>query len=348
MWFVAAVVALLVAWLLWRAVGLRPGHGVSHGDGPMIPAADDSALERPVWAAGLSRDDAHQLLRLVKTYFERHGLSLTETAEGTFRIEGGSAEDQGMMVGLWNLAQLCAQTDREAWPQVVEEHFDFLGQGLVEQERLLATIDDFGSVRDYLTLRVYEEGYSQLSATRLVSRCDLPGTITALVFDLPSVVRCTTREETAAWGRSDAELWRIALENLRGRAVPDEIDRIGPAGAEVVFMGGDSHFVASGVLLLEERPELLGRYGSIVAIPHRHVLLGHPVDDWSVLEPVQRVLMPVVAQLWAEGPGSISPHLYWYRSGLFELIEAEVLEDRIRYPAEDRLRQMLAVVLPPG
>ena len=49
-------------------------------------------------------------------------------------------------------------------------------------------------------------------------------------------------------------------------------------------------------------------------MPNRHLAVLLAIEGLGVMEAVA-ALVPVVAKRYEEGPGSISPHLYWVREG---------------------------------
>ncbi len=54
-------------------------------------------------------------------------------------------------------------------------------------------------------------------------------------------------------------------------------------------------------------------------MPLRHSVLVHPIDDASVRFGIAGMI-PITRQLFKQGPGSVSPHLYWWRDGSLEWI----------------------------
>ena len=63
----------------------------------------------------------------------------------------------------------------------------------------------------------------------------------------------------------------------------------------------------------------IGERGAIVSMPIRHSVLVHPIDD-STVRPAIAGMIPITRQLFKQGPGSVSPHLYWWRDGALEWI----------------------------
>jgi len=94
-----------------------------------------------------------------------------------------------------------------------------------------------------------------------------------------------------------------------------------------------SFYTATLALLIDEYPELIGTYGSLVCIPHRQLIACYPVEDIQVLKAIDQ-LMPIVDQLFREGPGSISPHIYWFQDGGYSAISYEIQSKKIYFPPD--------------
>ena len=55
-------------------------------------------------------------------------------------------------------------------------------------------------------------------------------------------------------------------------------------------------------------------------MPHRHAMMIYPIENIQVTEAI-RALIPAVFGMYHEGPGSLSPKLFWLYKG--ELIDLE-------------------------
>ena len=133
-----------------------------------------------------------------------------------------------------------------------------------------------------------------------------------LSLDLPTAVQTVRPEDLAGTGMAEEELWQRALAQLEDgepieRTVLDD-DEL------VVVLVSDSHFHASRLLALEELVGAVPPHGALVGVPHRHMLVLHAIYDATVLEAVN-LMAPFVVQHFEDGPGSLSPHLYWWHDG---------------------------------
>ncbi len=238
-------------------------------------------------------------------------------AEG--RIEDGSAsvetgEWQGRY-GLENLAQLCARHERREWPEIVRAHFAALGRAQRAHEA--GEERSFAEAAPLLAVRLWPAEYlAQVPRDEVLYREELPGTVTVLVYDLPETVQQVRPAETSRWGKSVEELFALGLDNVRRKPRPQVRRAELPGGVRVTVLSGSSFFVASEALRLALFPGCIGRYGALVGVPTRHALVAYPIDGAEVVK-AMLLMAPIVAGIYSQGPGAISPRLYWQHDGRF-------------------------------
>lgn len=285
----------------------------------------------PQWAEMLTLDQYRTFLKEVVRYFDQmHVVASVNEEGGTLTIEG----EEGVF-GILTLAQLCAQEqDRAQWPKIIRGHFENLAQSKRETTALETKIRDFNAVASLLAVRIYhDEALAGSVAESAMYRRDLEGTITQLVFDLPHSIRGVTREEAAIWGKQNEELFAKGLENVKRISIPEivpydlKIKGIPLASRSIFLFCGDV-YTTSHVFMLGEHPDCMGKYGSLVGIPHRHSLLVYPINDRATVEVMNR-LPRMLAGMFTEGPGSISPRMYWHHDGVFETIPYSFSKDQL-------------------
>ena len=142
------------------------------------------------------------------------------------------------------------------------------------------------------------------------------GLVAVLALDAPDTVRILNDEDVA---RADfPTLWAAGRANLLAEPVEyEELD--GPSGAVLHSVYGDSHFVAAKALVLPQSVRALtGRelpeHGALVVVPTRHLLAFHPIVDGTVVDAVNE-LAAYGLGAYQDGPGSLSPLLYWWYQG---------------------------------
>jgi hypothetical protein len=309
--------------------GTRPESNVS------FTTIDVSTV--PDWAPGLSLAQFNEFMRLIEAHFVARDGRLTFDDGWVIREMGEGREPH--RYGLTNLAQTCAQSPIEEWPSIIAWHFDYIADEVEHGEADIEVFKSFENARSVLHVRIWAEEalgvFSELDE-RMPARIDLPGTVTTLVFDLPRTIRSVMRSESDHWNLSDAELFEIALANLRaaGDLPKPECQDIGE-GARLYMFVGDSFLVGSIALILEDYPELLGPFGTLVGVPTRHVVIAAPIQNVSAVHVIKQVI-PMIDDVSRKGPGTISPHLYWYRDGRYVPLPYQIKESSVAFhpPAE--------------
>jgi hypothetical protein len=276
----------------------------------------------PEWADFFTPAQWRRFLAEVDRYFRAR--------RRPYRMEDGvvyvSGDEEEQQRGLGNLAQYCHATTPDQWAEVIARHFDGIEAGRAEIDAVEQDLYDFGLVRAKLHVRL--AGEDALPLEMLVHRQDLPGTVSYLVLDLPTTIRTVSPEEAQMWARTTENLFDIALDNVEAAAMPDWSEQSLEGGLPLQALLGDSFFVASLALRLENYPQCLGRGGALVAIPHRHCLLSHPINHVAAVQAVHQLAL-ITQGMYKEGPGSISPSVYWYFAGQFHEIPVQISESQV-------------------
>lgn len=288
------------------------------------------------WTGPFKPGEYRTFVALVRDYFGSKGREI-EVRDG-YVVEAGQEKDT--RYGLENLAQICSAHRAAEWPEIIARHFDMLLRAEAEH-RAGERERTFEEARSLLALRLWPAEYlAQVSSEHVVYREDLPGTVTVLVFDLPETVQQVQPKEAERWGRSTEELFALALDNLRRKPRP-QIQRAAlPDGAKMTVFSGNSFFVASEALRLDQFPGCTGRAGALVGVPTRHVLIAYPVEDMGVLRAMP-LLVPIIVSMFAKGPGSISPRLYWYYDKRFTELPYAVEGKQVRLSPPQAFVEML-------
>ena len=291
----------------------------------------------PRWACFFAPREYKAFLEAVQSELKRRGKK--GRVEDGILVLDGDAESR---YGLSNLAQLCHANRPFEWSSTITEHFDNLEASDREGGDLERRIGDFDSVRSLLKIRLYPPDYlDQLGRSGLVFREPAMGVVAALVYDLPSSIRNVLPEHALRWGVDEDELFRVGLKNISVEESPVIEDKNLPEGGEFRILVGDSFFTASRLLLLENYIDSPTPYGVVVSVPHRHVVLFHPILDIGVVKAISAML-PVAFGMYQEGPGSISPNLYWFRKGEFMLLPSKVTAKKITFlPPETFVTEVL-------
>lgn len=276
----------------------------------------------PHWAGALTLKQFDRFNRTVLDYWKKQGVPARIDDQTLFVNDSVKGEQQ---FGLSNLAQMCGQwIDQPQWEEFLSTHFTTMEEKDREIQEADERLEDFTWARPLLAVRI--ANYS-VSRDQLVAREDLPGTLTYLCLDLPSSVVTVTPESAGKWGVHTDELFAIGLENVRANYVPELMHDEFEPGIGFFALTGQDFFVTTNALMLKRWDGFVGQMGSLVAIPHRHTLICHPINSANSVVAVHRMAM-VAQGLEKEGPGSITPNLYWYDGSVFRVIECRTEGDK--------------------
>ncbi|RZU38730.1 hypothetical protein EV700_2665 [Fluviicoccus keumensis] len=273
----------------------------------------------PAWAGAFSSTDYAHFMDVVQAYFQQRNIPVTLN-DGMVLVTGKS-----YALGLQNLAGICHQaTSRERWPAIIARQFDRL---IADNENAADNPKpeslSFTDIANRLRVRLYPE-MKDINPDNFVSRREIEGVVTMLVEDQPETMRPITRAEAKAWGKSDRELFNIALQIMSQESLTLEEARLN-SNLSILFANDISDYTSSWALMLDKLKDCVGTFGSIVSVPNRHCLFVVPAETPDVLQAVHKVMSGTL-ELYRKGPGSISPHLYWYYQRKFT---------RISYPQKD-------------
>lgn len=263
----------------------------------------------------------------VERALRRLRLSCDLSAAGQVRIEGRGT------FGLLNLAQTCFGNDRSEWDAIVVDHF----------QRTLAALSEHTPLeRTQLRVRLLPDDFGDVSdCTTWLSRPYAESVIAAVAVDLPTTVRVPKRADLAVLGLTDDELWELAWAQTRVEPGPEQHEKEMIDGARVHSIFDPSFFTASKVQFLPDLVGPIGQDGALVSIPRRHTILAHVISDSSVVAALQ-MLIPSTRGLYAEGPGSVSAHIYWWRNGRLDWLPVIAEEGRVEFHPPQEFIDLLA------
>ncbi|MEM6992422.1 MAG: hypothetical protein AAF721_18055, partial [Myxococcota bacterium] len=257
-------------------------------------------------------------------------------------LDGGSEH----RFGLQNLAQICNQSDTEAWPEIIKSHFDGVIRSSAGADlELLA--DDWERAKTMIKVRLYPQEAVVETLPGLSYRDVAEGLLAVLTYDLPEAVATVPRTDVEKWPVSQDEAFAIGMANVleQDPVHAEEIDL--DRGGSFTAMVGDSFFVTSRMLAVDELIGGGGEFGALVAVPNRHTLLVSPIVDLTVLEVLNAMLL-VAHHRHAEGPGSLSPHLFWCRNDdtLPMTLQATIEGDSLSFTPPDEFVETCLQHLP--
>ncbi len=240
---------------------------------------------------------------------ERLGLSVLSYDGECVDVRGRRLNGK---VAVDDLRARCLLLPRKQWEGVLLEAMDALA--VASEAR--ADLKRYDAAGPLLRTRVQSEG-SVLTGE---------GVHAALCDHLVEVLHVDTSGALAPVPAAVAEGWDVPVQELllRGRAQALAVEQpsVEPVdvGADgVVAVTTSSPFAGSQVHRLGELLDV-GAAGALVALPTRHLLLAAPLTTRAAALDVAQALLVNAERLWEQGPGGLSPDLFWWRpAGLVHL-----------------------------
>jgi hypothetical protein len=293
------------------------------------PVPDWSPFER-------GRDHA-AFVDLALADLRRRGLSFTYD-DGLVTLAEPEGDHQ---LGLSNLSQLCHGSDRADWSRIIASHFTSL---LSMQGRDLdALAADYEQVKPILRARLMpDQSMGGVELPESVTRTVAPGIVAVLVFDFPDSTASVGAAHLAGWPVDIDGVFEQALDNLASEPTPMHED-VDAEQAKVTIWYGDSFYVATRALRLADMLPA-GTTDALIAVPNRHTLVVHPIVDAGAVVAMQFVYR-MAAQMFRDGPGSISDQPYWWHDGTIVQIPHREEGKRIAvYPPDEFVALLETVV----
>lgn len=200
----------------------------------------------------------------------------------------------------------------------------------------------YQDARSMLKVRLYPESMLQghVDEAPVVARHLAPGLLAVVARDFPETVEAVSREQAAVWGLSDDELFRLGYANVAEQDQPQvRTQRLDP-GFELTTLSSESFFTTTNALWPDRYVQVFSATGALVGVPHRHTALVHPIRDFSALYAINLMLVSL-DRMYRQGPGALSPMLYWWRPGTFTLLPGDVADQQVRFSPPSEFVQVL-------
>lgn len=242
-------------------------------------------------------------------------------------------------VSMRNLRQLARLVPRDDWPALVSDHVSTIVTAIEEP----LDLSDFELAKSLLRTRIYP---AEADNGVLAARPFAPGLIEAVVVDTPTTVRTVTREEAAGWPVSGEALFALGRSGVKSDG-PLTCEEQEVGGVELTVLHGWTFYAATHLAWLDDYIEL-GPYGALVVVPSRSMIAAYPLRVSRAAGspgygPTVRAATELQVQAqhaYEEGPGSLSPHLFWWRkkgageAGALTLLETRFDGDSLVLPAD--------------
>jgi hypothetical protein len=275
----------------------------------------------------LSSLQVEEMGRLVTDYFVKEGHSVRVSGFDIYYGDGSHG-------GLANLAQTLATIDQADWARAIAGHFTALS---ADEDRPVSWEEAAPMVR----LRLYASAHLPPGDRSVVWPVN-DDLVVALMIDGSDTAASVSESELTDWHVKPELSFDRALHNtVELEPYTDETTQL-EDGTEIHFITGG--FYTSARLLVLENHLGEAPHGAVIAVPNRHTLLYHPILDFTAVGAINRIVAEA-ARRYDEGPGSISPSLYWWNEGELTRLQATIQGERIRFSPPDDFVQMLNEVV---
>lgn len=299
---------LTLFFVLLLCRSLAVGQTVSYN----IPAGYESSINQA--------DYKRLADRAVRIVAKRYVVDKLE--DGVIKLKEGQ---EMQALNLHNLIVKCADvSDKAGWDEIINAHFNNLFASIDEQKKIDPA--NFESIKKYLSIRIYpaETVRQRGGAGALVTKNDLEGTATLLMLDLPGAFTAVQRPMFAAWNKQTSEVFEIAQENVnkqRMETITQQFD-IDGTSVEISFLENEDYAASFALDLIHNAPELVGEWGSVVAIPNKGLVNVCKVSKEKPLDFMKFIqrTRPLIETSYKDHAQPVSTDYFWYYNGTFTRI----------------------------
>ncbi len=269
----------------------------------------------------VNKDDYKKIVDLaVPIVAKRYSIDFVK--DGAIQLKKGQ---EMQTLNLHNLIGKCvAVKDKSQWNNVVEGHFENIFSSIDEQKKIDPA--NYETVKKYLSLRIYpKETVDQRGGiTSLVAKADLEGTYTLLMLDLPGAFTAVQKEMFSLWKLDTATVFKTAQDNVNKQKIekvtqPFDVDGV---KIEMNFLGNEDYSASYALNLVNNSPELVGEWGSVVAMPNKGLVEICKISKDKPLDFVKFIqrTKPLIEKSYQEHEQPISDQFFWYYKGRFRRI----------------------------
>ncbi len=293
----------------------------------MLSLSNHNNEDVPQWAGFFTREEYNAFLNELAGYFQDKGFS--PVLDGSvIKIEG--EEFGAQKLGLTNVAQVCKQREPAYYKEAIASHFGAMERGELFRKEFEKNAGTYEKVKSYIGVRLYPQHYIDNLPKGIFIGKPFAGDMYAmLIFDMPDTITNIKPEQAEQWSKTFDDLFEVAVRNTKANN-PVEISSFDFGELQIWFAEADHFFVPNILFELDDRPDLVGEYGALVGVPHRHAALIYPINNIEIIKAVNN-LIPAIHGMHREGPGSLSPSLMWYHRGKFIELPYELDEKSLKF-----------------
>lgn len=269
----------------------------------------------------ISKDDYKKIVDIaVPIVSKRYVVDFVK--DGAIQLKKGQ---EMQTFNLHNLIAKCiAVKDKSMWVKIIEEHFNSMFSSMDEQKKI--DPENFETVKKYLSIRIYPKQtvIQRGGIGNLIARTDLEDTYTLLMLDLPGAFTPVQKQMFDMWKKDTIDVFKIAQENINKQQIEKVTQKFDIDGTniEVSFLGNEDYAASYALDLKNNSPELVGDWGSVVAMPNKGLVdickisKDKPVDFVKFIQRTK----PLVEKSYQEHEQPISDQYFWYYKGKFTRI----------------------------
>lgn len=259
-------------------------------------------VEQPVEYAFMSTDDWLDFHCELHDVVQELGIRVERIEPGVLRLKTGAS------LPLLALVEQCNVRPRDDWPGLMDRYLDRIAD-------LLGPIPS--GAPSTIELRVRLIPSTPIDEGMLAGLGAQPvadGIAAVLSVDSRQGPRTVAPDEIERLGWDLDTAWDAAWSQTSMLVEPDEIDVVDIGGVDVIHVFGRSEYTASLVPHLDLVLGPMDDAGALIGLPCDHTVLVHPIEGTSSRRAIG-TMVPIIRRLHGDGPGSLSPQLYWWRGG---------------------------------
>lgn len=273
----------------------------------------------------ISKADYKKIVDIsVQIVAERYTIDIVK--DGTIHLNKG----QDMQAfNLDNLILKCAAVaDKSKWDDVIQQHFHSMFSTIDAQKEI--DVENYETIKRYLSVRIYPSEFinERGGASSFIVRSDLEGTYTLLMLDLPNAFTPVQKQMFDAWKKDTAEVFKIAISNIGTQQIEKVTKTItyDKINIEISFLGNEDYAASYALDLLNNSPELVGEWGSVLAIPNKGLVNVCKISKQRPVDFVKFIQMtkPLIEKSYLEHQQPVSDQFFWYFKNKFTRIEVLV------------------------
>lgn len=298
-------------------------------------------LPVPEWADFLSPKEFTKFMEMIDLYFKVNKIDYqieNELLKVDERIFGQNE------ISLIDTVRACKDHPSKKYFDVISSRFDTFIKVRVQDKKLVKKMHDFDWAKSRIVTCVYGGHYlKKLEQETTVYQNIADEFAAVLVLDLPEVLRIVSLEEAEKWGKSIEELLTLGKTNSQ-QNYQTKIDKTEVEGVEFYIASAEHFFVLNTLLELEEKEELLGVHGALIAAPNRHTTLIYPINDQKTIEAIH-TLLPLINYMYQDSSRPVSNKLYWYKDGHYESFDHQIENQELTIMPSEKITELYGLIL---